>query len=197
MTGGPTVFWKVDRSVKKIKFHLKSYFIPDRKTGINSNNLPKLEVRNLCFVTLSVWIDRMMGEWKSKQHEYLLEGTCSRTSDFWKSLDPAILSLIALHWMLSSVLFLFIYCWPHLTFVFKVRSDQTFVDLKMWVPLLPFSFNPFLNNTFYTLPNLKNYSQRFKIWLKWNKVLQTDWKHCGMRRNCSILCFQKTCTADT
>ena len=54
MTGGLTVFREVDRSVEKIKFHLKSYLIPDRKTGINSNNVPKLEVRNLCFETLSV-----------------------------------------------------------------------------------------------------------------------------------------------
>ena len=54
MTGGPTVFRKVDRSVKQIKFHLKSYLISDRKTGINSNNLPKPEVRNLCFETFSV-----------------------------------------------------------------------------------------------------------------------------------------------
>ena len=40
MTDGPTVFREVDRSVKQIKFHLKSYLILDRKTGINSNNLP-------------------------------------------------------------------------------------------------------------------------------------------------------------
>ena len=54
MTGGPTVFREVDRSVKQIKFHLKSYLISDRKTGINSNNQPKSEVRNLYFETLSV-----------------------------------------------------------------------------------------------------------------------------------------------
>ena len=36
-----TVFQEVDRSVKQIKFHLKSYLMPDRKMGINSNNLPK------------------------------------------------------------------------------------------------------------------------------------------------------------
>ena len=54
MTGGQTVFWEVYRSVKKIKFHLKLYLIPERKVGINSNNPPKSEVRNLCFETLSV-----------------------------------------------------------------------------------------------------------------------------------------------
>ena len=47
MAGGLTVFQKVDRSVKQIKFHLKSHFIPHRKTDIYSNNLPKSEVRNL------------------------------------------------------------------------------------------------------------------------------------------------------
>ena len=35
MTGGPTVFGEDDRSGKQIKFHLKSYLIQDRKTGIN------------------------------------------------------------------------------------------------------------------------------------------------------------------
>ena len=75
MTGRQTVFREVDRSVKQMKFHLTSYLIPDRKAGINSNNLPKSEVRNLCFETLSVWIDWMMDEWKSKQDKYLLEGT--------------------------------------------------------------------------------------------------------------------------
>ena len=43
MTGGQTVFREGDRSVKQIKFHLKLYLIPDRKAGINSNNLPKSE----------------------------------------------------------------------------------------------------------------------------------------------------------
>ena len=42
--GEMTVFWEVDRSVMQIKFHLKSYLIPDRKT----------EERNLCFETLSI-----------------------------------------------------------------------------------------------------------------------------------------------
>ena len=54
MAGEPTVFQKVDRSVKQMKFHLKSYLILDRKTDINPNNLPKSKVRNLCFETLSM-----------------------------------------------------------------------------------------------------------------------------------------------
>ena len=53
MIGGPTIS-EVDRSVKQIKFHIKSYLTPERKTGINSNDLPKSEVRNLGFETLSV-----------------------------------------------------------------------------------------------------------------------------------------------
>ena len=48
MTGGPMVFREVDRSVKQVK----SYLVPDTKTGINSNNLPKSDKRNLCFLRL-------------------------------------------------------------------------------------------------------------------------------------------------
>ena len=75
LTRGPMVFPEVDRSVKQIKFHLKSLPLQDRKTGINSNNLPSSEGRNLSFATLSVWIDWKMDEWKWKQDEYLLEDT--------------------------------------------------------------------------------------------------------------------------
>ena len=50
MTGRPILFPEVDRSVKQIK----SYLVPDRKTGITLNNLPKSEESNLCFETLSV-----------------------------------------------------------------------------------------------------------------------------------------------
>ena len=62
MTCGPTVYRKVDRSIKQVKFHLKSYHIPGRRRGINNNKLPKSQVRNLCFETLSLWIDQMMDE---------------------------------------------------------------------------------------------------------------------------------------
>ena len=45
--------------------------------------------------------------------------------------------------------------------------------------------------------------RQFQIWRKWQKVIQTDRKQCGKRKNCSLWaispflhCFQKTCSAN-
>ena len=60
--------------------------------------------------------------------------------------------------------------------------------------------------TFYQMTNFRLFQservcrQQFQVWRKWKKVIQTDRKHCGKRRNCSLQqfllfpqCFQKGC----
>ena len=50
--------------------------------------------------------------------------------------------------------------------------------------------------THYQMTNFRLFriERQFQIWQKWQKVIQTDRKHTGKRRNCSFpQCFQKAC----
>ena len=46
--------------------------------------------------------------------------------------------------------------------------------------------------TYYQMTNFRLFQtervcrRQFQIWQKWQKVIQTGWKHCGKRRNCSL-----------
>ena len=55
-------------------------------------------------------------------------------------------------------------------------------------PLLSrwYCVNPFPNDTFQTLPNLKGLQMTIFNLIKWKKVLQKGRKHCGKRINYSL-----------
>ena len=46
--------------------------------------------------------------------------------------------------------------------------------------------NPLPNDKFYTLPNWNSLQMTISNLWKWKKVLEMGWKHCGIRRNCSL-----------
>ena len=91
MTGGRTVFQEVDRSVRKLKFQLKSKLKQTEKRALS---LIIYQIRREEISVLRLFQFELIGKWTS--------GNQSRTSTFlkafvlkdeclfWKSLDPAL-----------------------------------------------------------------------------------------------------------